>query len=94
MNQLKSVSVVGVIFLVSISCSLVSAGVTLEDVGRGFGFGQDCDGSYSLTCFKKDIVSYIEKMSHNDEVSIMPGMSIVKDEGANTTKTSQIVAGN
>ena len=84
------------VFLVSVvlvsACSLISAGVTTEEV-FGRGFGMECEGSYSLSCFKKDIVSYIEKLSSLDEVNILPGMTVVKDETANVTKTSQIVAG-
>lgn len=88
MVQYRSVFVfVGV--LVS-SSSIISGGVTV-DMGRGFGL--ECDASYSLACFKKDIVSYIEKLSNLDEVHIMSGMTVVKDESANVTKTSQIVSG-
>lgn len=88
MVQVNFVFVFG---LVLVSCSGISGGVTAEDMGRSFGL--DCDASYSLSCFKKDIVSYIEKLSTNDEVNIMPGMSVVRDETANTSTTSAIVAG-
>lgn len=74
------------------SWTVSSAGVTFEEtLGRGFGL--DCDGSYSLACFKKDVVSYIEKLSSLDEINILPGMTVVKDESVNITKTSEIVAG-
>lgn len=90
MVQSKSVVFFGLV-LVS-SWGLISGGVTSsEDMARGFGL--ECEGSYSLACFKKDIVFYIEKMSHLEEVNILPGMSVVKDANANVTKTSQMVAG-
>lgn len=89
MVHFKSVFALGLVL--ASSCSLISAGVTPEDMGRGFGL--ECDASYSLACFKKDIVSYIEKLSSLDEVNILPGMTVVKDESANVTKTSEIVAG-
>lgn len=88
---MSRVDSVFVIVLVAAITSVIQAGVTPEEMGRGFGL--DCDGSYSLQCFKKDVVAYIEKMSSVDEVTIMPGMSVVKDESANTTKTAEIVAG-
>lgn len=90
MVQAKSVVFFGLV-LVS-SCGLISGGVTpSEDMARGFGL--ECEGSYSVACFKKDIVHYIEKMSSLDEVNILPGMTVVKDESANVTKTSEMVAG-
>lgn len=90
MVQVNSVFAFGLI-LVS-SWTVISAGVTVEEA-MGRGFGLDCDGSYSLACFKKDVVSYIEKLSNLDEINILPGMSVVKDESANVTKTADMVAG-
>lgn len=77
--------------LVLLCCSYTSALGSAEDFGRSFGL--DCDSGYSLSCFKKDIVSYIEKLSNSEEVNIMSGMTIVRDDTVNTTKTSEIVAG-
>lgn len=88
-HSVKSVFVVGLVLVAS--CSLIHAGVTPDDLGRGFGL--DCDGSYSLSCFKKDVVSYIEKLSDLEEVKILPGMTVVKDDSVNITKTPEIVAG-
>lgn len=91
-NMVQAKSVVFFSLVLVSSCSLISGGVTpSEDMARGFGL--ECEGSYSLACFKKDIVHYIEKISSLDEVNILPGMTVVKDESANVTKTSEMVAG-
>lgn len=78
-----------------LACGLVLAQVCLisSSLTEGRGFALDCDSSYSVACFKKDIVAYIEKLSGIEEVNIFPGMSVVKDEAANSSKTAEIVAG-
>lgn len=56
-------------------------------------FERDCDAGYSVTCFKLDIVSFLEKMTDTREYSIMSGISIVHDPNLNQSKNSEIVAG-
>lgn len=56
-------------------------------------FERDCDAGYSVTCFKLDIVSFLEKMTDAREYSIMSGISIVQDPNLNQSKNSEIVAG-
>lgn len=55
-------------------------------------FPRDCDSGYSLTCFKLDLVSFIERMSDTKEYFIVPGVRIIRDV-KNATKNSEIVAG-
>lgn len=61
------------------------------DIKRSF--ERDCDAGYSITCFKLDIVSFIEKMSDAREYNILNGISIVQDPTLNHSKNSEIVAG-
>lgn len=56
-------------------------------------FERDCDAGYSVTCFKLDIVSFLEKMTDAREYSITSGISIVQDPTTNLSKNSEIVAG-
>lgn len=56
-------------------------------------FERDCDAGYSVTCFKLDIVSFLEKMTDAREFTIMSGISIVQDPNLNQSKNSEIVAG-
>lgn len=55
-------------------------------------FPRDCGSGYSLTCFKLDIVQFIEKMAETKEYNLMPGVRIVR-ELRNSSKNSEIVAG-
>ena len=55
--------------------------------------GKNCDSGYSMTCFKLDIVSFIEKISENKEFLLLPGVSLVQDINSNGLKTPEIVAG-
>lgn len=53
----------------------------------------DCDSSYSITCFKLDIVSFLESATQNKEYTLIPGVSVVREAAVNDTKTAEIVAG-
>lgn len=53
---------------------------------------RDCEGTYSPTCLKLDIVSFIERMSDTKDFSILPGLSVVKEADSNKTKTAEVVA--
>ncbi|XP_065076879.1 uncharacterized protein Osi16 [Ochlerotatus camptorhynchus] len=51
-----------------------------------------CGNRYSVTCLKLEIVSFLERISDQNEYSLMSGVSVVKDTEANVTKTSEIIA--
>lgn len=53
---------------------------------------KDCESSYSPTCLKLDIVSFIERMSDTKDFTILPGLSVVKEAESNKTKTAEVVA--
>lgn len=53
---------------------------------------KDCESSYSPTCMKLDIVSFIEKMSESSDYSILPGLSVVREARGNKVKTADVVA--
>lgn len=55
-------------------------------------FPRDCDSGYSFTCFKLDLVSFIDKMSDTSEYTVVPGIRLVRD-AKNSSKNSEIVAG-
>lgn len=65
----------------------------IKDYDTKRSFERDCDAGYSITCFKLDIVSFIEKMSDAREYSIINGITIVQDPTLNQSKNSEIVAG-
>ncbi|EDS33696.1 osiris 16 [Culex quinquefasciatus] len=51
-----------------------------------------CDNKYSLTCLKLEIVSFLERISDQSEYNLMSGVSVVKDNTVNVTKTAEIIA--
>lgn len=51
-----------------------------------------CGNRYSVTCLKLEIVSFLERISDQNEYNLMSGVSVVKDTEANVTKTSEIIA--
>ncbi|XP_055618781.1 uncharacterized protein LOC129763584 [Toxorhynchites rutilus septentrionalis] len=51
-----------------------------------------CENRYSVTCLKLDIVSFLERISDQNEYNIVSGVSVVKDADKNITKTSEIIA--
>lgn len=51
-----------------------------------------CEKKYSVTCLKLDIVSFLERISDQNEYNIVSGVSVVKDADKNITKTAEIIA--
>ncbi|XP_050304357.1 uncharacterized protein LOC126741923 [Anthonomus grandis grandis] len=56
-------------------------------------FSKNCDVAYTLTCLKLDIVSWVEKLNEEDNYSLIPGVSLVRENsnGARSS-TADIVA--
>lgn len=55
-------------------------------------FHKSCANSYSVTCFKWDIVSWIDKLNENENVDIFQGVSIVRENNNTRPSTSDLVA--
>lgn len=55
-------------------------------------FFKSCANSYSVTCLKLDIVSWIDKLNENENVDIFQGVSIVRENNNSVSSTSDIVA--
>ncbi|XP_044727539.1 uncharacterized protein LOC123291151 [Chrysoperla carnea] len=77
-------------------CLCVLSGLTnaVEEQQQqsGRGFSRDCAKSYSLTCLKLDVVSFVEKMSENDNYSLLPGINVIREKDVSETKTSDLVS--
>ncbi|XP_060529421.1 serine, glycine and glutamine-rich protein-like [Cylas formicarius] len=55
-------------------------------------FSKNCDTSYTVTCFKLDIVSWVDKLNENDDYAVLPGVSIVRENSTDGSNTADIVA--
>lgn len=53
---------------------------------------KDCGKSYSATCLKLDVVSFLDKLSEQEDIGILPGVSVVKENGSTHVPTSEVVA--
>lgn len=53
---------------------------------------KDCMKSYSSTCLKLDMVAFLDKISEQKSLGILPGVSVVKENNSNDIPTSEIVA--
>ncbi|KAJ8952325.1 hypothetical protein NQ318_017219 [Aromia moschata] len=51
-----------------------------------------CENSYSATCLKLDIVSWVDKLNEDDNYSVLPGVSIVRENSSAKANTADIVA--
>lgn len=54
-------------------------------------FSKNCDDAYSLTCLKLDVVSWVDKLSENEDISVIPGVSIVRENNSAKINTGDIV---
>lgn len=55
-------------------------------------FSRDCATTYSATCLKLDIVSWVDKLNEEDDYSVIPGVSVVRENGSARANTADIVA--
>lgn len=53
---------------------------------------KDCNKSYSATCLKLDVVSFVDKLSENEDLGILPGVSLVKENDSKDVPASEVVA--
>ncbi|XP_018575228.1 serine, glycine and glutamine-rich protein-like [Anoplophora glabripennis] len=53
---------------------------------------KDCENSYSATCLKLDIVSWVDKLNEDDNYSVFPGVYIVRENSSARANTADIVA--
>ncbi|XP_011314414.1 uncharacterized protein Osi16 [Fopius arisanus] len=59
---------------------------TLEET-----MNKDCSKSYSVTCLKLDVVSFVDKLSEQKDIGILPGVSVIK-ENTTDVPASDLVA--
>ncbi|XP_015114464.1 uncharacterized protein LOC107039396 [Diachasma alloeum] len=60
---------------------------TLEET-----MNKDCSKSYSATCLKLDVVSFVDKLSEQKDIGILPGVSVVQENTSENVSSSDIVA--
>lgn len=53
---------------------------------------KDCGKSYSATCLKLDVVSFLDKLSEKEDIGILPGVSVIKENGSADVPQSEVVA--
>ncbi|XP_046752802.1 uncharacterized protein LOC124416026 [Diprion similis] len=53
---------------------------------------KDCNKSYSATCLKLDVVSFVDKLSETKDLGILPGVSLVKETDSKDVPASEVVA--
>ncbi|CAK9807956.1 hypothetical protein ANTQUA_LOCUS5401 [Anthophora quadrimaculata] len=53
---------------------------------------KDCGKSYSATCLKLDVVSLLDRLSEQEDISILPGVSVIKENGSAGMPAAEVVA--
>ncbi|XP_022128291.1 uncharacterized protein LOC111002439 [Pieris rapae] len=55
--------------------------------------GKDCsNGIFSPTCLKIEAISLLEKLNSREELQLLPGVSVVKEEKENSSKADEFAA--
>ncbi|KAH8294722.1 hypothetical protein KR018_002190 [Drosophila ironensis] len=66
---------------------------TLKKPQRGENMLTGCEASsFSWMCLKIEFVKIMEKLAEQQELNVLPGVSVVKDENATELKTSELMA--
>ncbi|CAK1541129.1 unnamed protein product [Leptosia nina] len=53
---------------------------------------KECNGSLNAKCIKIHVLSFLEDLSSRDELSLLPGLSIVRESKANSSSAEEIAA--
>ncbi|XP_057340900.1 uncharacterized protein LOC130677973 [Microplitis mediator] len=53
---------------------------------------RDCIKSYSMTCLKLDVVSFVDKISEQQNLGLFPGISVIKENNTANVPASELVA--
>ncbi|XP_066146149.1 uncharacterized protein [Euwallacea fornicatus] len=53
---------------------------------------RDCSHMYTPTCLKFEILSLVDKLNEDDDYSVIPGVSLVRENGSARSSTADIVA--
>ncbi|CAH2059490.1 unnamed protein product, partial [Iphiclides podalirius] len=66
----------------------------MEPVEAARNLGKDCSGGiFSATCLKIEAISILEKLSAKEEIQLLPGVSVVKEElKENASKAEEFAA--
>ncbi|XP_056635941.1 uncharacterized protein LOC130444686 [Diorhabda sublineata] len=84
------VSLVFAMFLLTSSAEEQIQKSDRSDYGRSL--GKDCENTYSATCLKLDIVSWVDRLNENENFSVFPGISIVRENVSARANTADIVS--
>lgn len=84
------------IVLVILAVLSLSLAVSTEDVeintSKSDSNERDCANSYTATCLKLDLVSWVDKLNEEDSYSVIPGVSVVRENASARLNTADIVA--
>lgn len=81
--------------LVFLAVLCFSSDVLTEDVnvnGQSRSDERDCANSYTTTCLKLDLVSWVDKLNEEDSYSVFPGVSVERENASARLNTADIVA--
>lgn len=53
---------------------------------------RDCSKAYTTTCMKLDLVSWVERLSEDDNYQVLPGISLVREGETGRANTADLVA--
>ncbi|CAG9860644.1 unnamed protein product [Phyllotreta striolata] len=53
---------------------------------------RDCGTTYTTTCLKLDIVSWVDKLNEEENYSVLPGVSVIKEDNGDKSNTADMVA--
>ncbi|KAK9879984.1 hypothetical protein WA026_008493 [Henosepilachna vigintioctopunctata] len=53
---------------------------------------EDCSNNYTATCLKLHIVSWVDKLNENDEINLISGVSVIRENGSDRINTPDLVA--
>lgn len=89
----KCIALVFVLFLLGLSlCEDTTSSEKSERSDHKKSLVKDCANSYTATCLKLDIVSWVDKLNEEGDYNVLPGVTVVKENVSVQANTADIVA--
>lgn len=81
-----------VVLVVAVYFGLVSCDDAAKKSAFKRALVKDCVNSYSVTCLKLDIVSWVDTLNEEGDYNVLPGVTLVKENASAPANTADIVA--
>lgn len=79
------------VFVIAVSVVVICAQEQQQAGSAANKLSKDCEKSYSATCFKLDVVSFVDRLAEKRSLQLAPGVSLERENETARASTSDMV---